>query len=95
MGKIRYSIEEEFWAAVAPFAKAIGDETLAIGMAVKFLEYAQIKQKNGLLITEEEFKEEGFSELLIPFFARRKDAVIQAIDAEKYVILGGVVDGKA
>lgn len=80
----RLNIEDQFWVEVAPMVAKLGNVDEAIGNAVRWFRFAQEKHRKGRLITEDEFKENGFSEALIPFFAKRTPSGIQANGAKKH-----------
>lgn len=80
----RINIEDDFWDDIAKVAVVTGDLDKAIGNAVRFFKFAQTKHKKGKLITEEEFKEEGFLECLLPVFAKQTPSGIQAKGSERH-----------
>jgi hypothetical protein len=62
----------------------MGDADRAIGQAVRLFRLAQENHKHGKLISENDFKRQGFSDSLIGTFAERVDGGIQLIGAEKH-----------
>ncbi len=96
----RINIEEEFWTDVRPLIRAMGDEDRAVGMAIRFLKFAQEKYKYGKFVTSADFKKMGFTEDLIPFFAEKIEGGYQAKGAEKHFgwlrsrVLAGAAGGK-
>jgi len=80
----RINIEDQFFVDVCRVASKMGDADRAMGHALRFFRYAQTKHAKGLLITEEEFKREEFSEALFPVFAERVEGGIQAVGAKKH-----------
>lgn len=78
------NLVDAFWLEVVQVAIKIGNQDLAIGNAVRFFRYAQEKHKQGKLITEKEFVEQGFMPELIPIFATRTDDGIVAVGADKH-----------
>ena len=101
----RLNIEEQFWVDVGGVAVKIGDQDRALGNVLRFLRCAQEKHRAGKLISEAEFIERGFSEHLIPTFAKRTPDGIKAVGAEKHFEWlkakkeagksGGVASGRA
>lgn len=79
----RINIEDQFWLDICEVAVKIGNQDIAIGMAVRFFRYSQEKHKAGEILSESEFSER-FDEALIPTFARRVAGGIQAVGAEKH-----------
>jgi hypothetical protein len=67
----KLDIEEIFFLEVMSVAVKVGDEDKAIGNAVRWFRFAQEKHKKGKIVSEDEFKENGFSEALFPKFAKR------------------------
>lgn len=80
----RLNIEDDFFLEIGAVVAKIGDQDKAIGNAVRFLRHAQEKHKKGKLITEDEFKDKGFLDALIPTFAKRTPSGIQAVGANKH-----------
>jgi len=83
----RLNIEDDFWEdAMLLATKLGGDYDRAIGMAMRFLRVAQTRYKHGKIITFSEFEKNGFSEKLVPFFAKKTSDGYEAIGAEKHFI---------
>jgi hypothetical protein len=80
----RLNLEDKFFVELLSVAVKLGNEDLAIGNAVRFFREAQEKHRQGKAFTEEEFRDRGFSEHLIPTFAKRVPAGIIAAGAEKH-----------
>lgn len=80
----RINIEDQFFLDVINVAAKMGSSDAAIGNAIRFFRYAQEKHKSGQMISEEEFQAQGFSEHLIPFFAKRTRSGIEANGAKKH-----------
>lgn len=80
----RMNLEDQFWLDVMDIINQVGDQDKAIGNAIRFLKFAQEKHKQGKLVSEEDFKAKGFSEALIPIFAKRTPSGIQANGADKH-----------
>lgn len=79
----RINIEDQFWDDVGEIAGKVGDHTLACGMAIKFIRFAQQEHRRGRLISEEDFAER-FHEALIPVFAKRTRSGIEAKGAKHH-----------
>lgn len=80
----RINLEDQFWVDILDLAVKLGDKDKAIGNAVRWFRFSQEAHKEGKLVTEAEFKGNGFSEHLIPVFAERVEAGIQARGASKF-----------
>lgn len=86
----RLNLEDQFWLDIVHVAVKVGDMDRAIGNAARFLRFAQEKHKSGRPVTLKEFKDQGFDEALIPFFAERVEdpesgqILIRARGAEKH-----------
>lgn len=80
----RLGIDDQFWLEIAGVIAAVGDQDKAIGNAVRWFRFAQEKHKKGLLVTEAEFKKNGFSEALFPLFAERTPSGIECAGAKKH-----------
>lgn len=80
----RINIEDQFWLDVVKVAISMGDQDKAIGTAVRWFRFAQQKHKDGEVVSEDEFIDEGFPESLIPAFAKRVDGGIIVRGAEKH-----------
>lgn len=80
----RINIEDQFFLDVINVAAKMGNSDAAIGNAIRFFRYAQEKHKAGKTISEEEFEAQGFSEHLIPVFAKRTRSGIEANGAKKH-----------
>lgn len=80
----RLNIEDQFWTDILPLVAIKGDFEKAIGHAVYFIKVAQEHYKQGKSLTEEDFKNYGFSDALIPVFAKRTANGIEAKGSEKH-----------
>jgi hypothetical protein len=80
----RINLEDQFWLEIMGVAIAMGNQDLAIGNAVRFFRYAQERHRHGKLVSEDDFHANGFSEALIPVYAKRVSGGIQCIGAEKH-----------
>lgn len=78
------NINDIFWIEITGTIAKLGNENEAVGMAIRWFRYSQEKHKQGKLVSEEEFKENGFSEVLVPRFARRRNGGYECIGAEKH-----------
>ncbi len=87
----RINIEDSFWIDIMGVVAKLGDQDRAIGQALRFIKFAQEKHRNGCLITEAEFEENGFSTALFGSFAKiirskaeAESSTIEAKGAEKH-----------
>ncbi len=80
----RINIEDSFWISILDVAVKSGNVDSAIGNAIRFIRMAQEKYKHGIYITEQEFKDAGFSDSLFPSIACRTSQGIQAVGADEH-----------
>lgn len=80
----RLNIEDQFWMDIVHVAIALGDHDKAIGMATRWLRFAQEHHKADKLVSEQEFIDHKFHESLMPYFAKRVEGGIIARGAEKH-----------
>ena len=80
----RLNIEDTFWIDVLSLVAKLGDQDKAIGMALRFIKFAQEKHRKGLVISHKEFEENGFNQALLGVFAEAKPSGIEAKGSEKH-----------
>lgn len=80
----RLNIEDQFWMEIMGVSVQFPSLDAAVGNAIRFFRYAQEKHKQGIGLTENEFRQLGFSEALMPLFARRTEAGIFAAGSDKF-----------
>ncbi len=81
----RINIEDQFWIEVTAVSRALkGDDSRAVGDAVRLFRIAQQRAKKGQIVTDEDWRIAGFSDALIGVFATKVEGGYEVAGARKH-----------
>lgn len=81
----RINIEDQFWIEITAVTKRLkGDETRAVGDAVRLFRIAQQRAKAGRIVSDEDWRIGEFSEALIGIFALKVEGGYEVVGAKKH-----------
>lgn len=79
----RLNIEDQFWIEIGPVARQLGED-MAIGQAMRLFRVAQQRAKQGQIVTEEDWQIHGFSDALVPVFAKKVEGGFEVQGSKKH-----------
>lgn len=81
----RINIEDQFWIEITAVTRQLkGDESRAVGDAVRLFRTAQQRAKQGRIVSDEDWRIGDFTDALIGIFAIKVDGGYEVVGAKKH-----------